>query len=209
MSDQHLHSLQLEQLLTRKISLEKQVELFHHWRQCSACATKIQQHFQPHFHIQPNASISIKTVTLNLPVTIRLTVAKNLIYSISLSRASHLQTMPSEYPKAEQFSAYFAQQPLTNFSLNKLRFQKPPSPFTQKVYSLTYAIPFGHYLNYGTIAKLISTVGASRAVGQVLTKNPFPIIIPCHRVLGKNKKLTGFAAGLDIKKILLQNEAIL
>lgn len=80
------------------------------------------------------------------------------------------------------------------------------TPFQLSVYREISKIPFGETASYGEIAERIGKKGASRAVGSALNKNPIWIFIPCHRVIGKNKALTGFAGGLEMKKMLLEHE---
>ena len=67
-------------------------------------------------------------------------------------------------------------------------------------------IPYGATRSYGDIAKTIGNPKACRAVGMANNKNPLPLFIPCHRVVDAGGKLTGYAGGLDIKKILLDIE---
>ena len=67
-------------------------------------------------------------------------------------------------------------------------------------------IPFGERMSYGELAKKSGSPKGARAVGLACNKNKIPIIIPCHRVVGKNGNLTGFAGGLDIKAQLLKLE---
>ncbi len=81
------------------------------------------------------------------------------------------------------------------------------SPFRRVVWEATRAIPYGETRSYGEVARRIGKPGASRAVGQALAKNPLPIVVPCHRVIGKDGDLTGFEGGLELKKSLLQIEA--
>jgi len=78
--------------------------------------------------------------------------------------------------------------------------------FQQKVWQALIEIPFGETRSYGEIAKSIHQPKASRAVGMANHKNPLPIFIPCHRVIGANGKLVGYAGGIEIKKILLNVE---
>jgi methylated-DNA-[protein]-cysteine S-methyltransferase len=78
--------------------------------------------------------------------------------------------------------------------------------FQQNVWQELQKIPFGQTASYGEIAKRIGNSKASRAVGMANGKNPIPIIVPCHRVIGKDGSLTGFGGGLDIKKQLLKLE---
>jgi len=77
--------------------------------------------------------------------------------------------------------------------------------FQRKVLYETFLIPFGEVKTYKEIGELIGTK-AYRAVGNALNKNPIAIAIPCHRVIGTNKKLTGFRVGIDVKKQMLVNE---
>lgn len=80
------------------------------------------------------------------------------------------------------------------------------TPFQQKVWSDLCKIPYGETISYGELAKRIGNPNASRAVGLANGSNPIPIIIPCHRVIGSNGKLTGYGGGLPIKEKLLALE---
>ncbi|MCX7770160.1 MAG: methylated-DNA--[protein]-cysteine S-methyltransferase [Proteobacteria bacterium] len=80
------------------------------------------------------------------------------------------------------------------------------SNFEIKVLNACRQIPYGCVVTYKELAKNIGNERAFRAVGNTLGKNPIPIIIPCHRVIGSDGKLHGFTGGLDIKKTLLTLE---
>jgi methylated-DNA-[protein]-cysteine S-methyltransferase len=80
------------------------------------------------------------------------------------------------------------------------------TPFQQKVWEELCKIPYGETTSYGELAKRIGNPNASRAVGLANGSNPIPIIIPCHRVIGSNGKLTGYGGGLPIKEKLLALE---
>ena len=79
--------------------------------------------------------------------------------------------------------------------------------FQKKVWNALKEIPFGETRSYGEIAKIIGNEKASRAVGMANNKNPIAIIVPCHRVIGANGKLVGYAGGLDLKEKLLKLES--
>ncbi len=79
--------------------------------------------------------------------------------------------------------------------------------FQKAVWGEISKIPFGETRTYGEIAKAIGKPKSARAVGAACGKNPIPIIIPCHRVVGANGKIGGFAFGTDLKKKLLCNES--
>ncbi|RUM88405.1 MAG: methylated-DNA--[protein]-cysteine S-methyltransferase [Thermodesulfatator sp.] len=78
--------------------------------------------------------------------------------------------------------------------------------FQQAVWAETCRIPCGSLATYGEIAEKIGC-SSPRAVGQALGKNPLPLIIPCHRVIGAGGKLTGFSSGIEIKRMLLDFES--
>ena len=78
--------------------------------------------------------------------------------------------------------------------------------FQQSVWDQLLKIPYGETTSYGTIAYQIENSKAVRAVGSANGRNPIPIIIPCHRVIGSNGSLTGFGGGLPTKSFLLDLE---
>jgi len=81
------------------------------------------------------------------------------------------------------------------------------SPFQQRVWAALRAIPYGKTASYGEIAgRLGLPAGASRAVGVANGRNPIPVVVPCHRVIGSNGTLTGYAGGVERKQLLLQLE---
>lgn len=80
--------------------------------------------------------------------------------------------------------------------------------FQQRVWTASRTIPYGETRTYGELAAAIDSPNASRAVGMANHRNPIPIIIPCHRVIGANGTLTGYAGGLEVKRKLLALEGI-
>ena len=80
------------------------------------------------------------------------------------------------------------------------------TPFQMKVWDALLRIPYGETRTYGEIAASIGNPKAARAVGQAANCNPIWIAIPCHRVVGTNRNLTGYAGGLDMKQALLDLE---
>ena len=78
--------------------------------------------------------------------------------------------------------------------------------FQRSVWSALLTIPFGETRSYGDIAKQIGNPKAVRAVGLANGQNPVPVIVPCHRVIGANGKLTGFGGGIETKQWLLAHE---
>lgn len=80
--------------------------------------------------------------------------------------------------------------------------------FHQRVWRALCEIPFGKTASYKEIAERIGNPKAMRAVGQANHRNPIPIIIPCHRVIGANGHLTGYGGGMDMKEKLLSHEGV-
>lgn len=80
--------------------------------------------------------------------------------------------------------------------------------FNERVWALTARIPRGRVTTYGAIARALGQPCAARAVGQALHRNPYAPQVPCHRVVGADGRLTGFAGGLDHKRRLLAEEGI-
>ncbi|MFZ0565452.1 MAG: methylated-DNA--[protein]-cysteine S-methyltransferase [Chlamydiales bacterium] len=79
------------------------------------------------------------------------------------------------------------------------------TPFTEKVLKVLQTIPFGKTLTYGEVARQLGQPKAARAVGGACRSNPFPLFLPCHRVVGSSS-IGGFSGGIDLKKILLNFE---
>jgi methylated-DNA-[protein]-cysteine S-methyltransferase len=77
------------------------------------------------------------------------------------------------------------------------------SEFQKRVWAELARIPFGETISYGELARRIGNPSASRAVGRANATNPIAVIVPCHRVIGTNGKLTGYAGGIELKDKLL------
>jgi methylated-DNA-[protein]-cysteine S-methyltransferase len=110
---------------------------------------------------------------------------------------------PAPFKEAiRQLHSYFAGE-LEDFEL-------PLAPegtvFQLKVWKRLCDIPYGETISYGELARRLNKPNASRAVGLANGSNPIPIVIPCHRVIGSNGKLTGYGGGLPIKEKLLALE---
>ena len=105
----------------------------------------------------------------------------------------------------QQLAAYFAGD-LTQFTL-PLALQG--TLFQQQVWGALQTIPYGTTLSYGELATQIGQPKASRAVGMANGRNPISIVVPCHRVIGANGRLTGYGGGLERKQWLLNHERLI
>ncbi len=124
-------------------------------------------------------------------------------------QAAHAPSLPAT-ARANHFVAQALVQ-LSTYFAGKLRdFDLTLAPqgtaFQQTVWTQLRAIPYGATASYSAIATAIGKPTAARAVGMANGKNPLPIVVPCHRIIGSNGALTGFAGGLDTKRWLLCHE---
>ena len=113
-----------------------------------------------------------------------------------------LPATPLLRPAAAELPAYFAGQ-LRQFTVP---LAPKGTPFLLKVWAALREIPYGETRSYKEIAAMVGNEKACRAVGMANNRNPLPIFIPCHRVVGANGKLVGYAGGLDVKTFLLELE---
>jgi methylated-DNA-[protein]-cysteine S-methyltransferase len=104
----------------------------------------------------------------------------------------------------EQLEAYFAG------SLREFDLPLAPAgtPFQLRVWEALRRIPFGETISYSVLARRIGAPDAVRAVGAANGRNPLPIIVPCHRVIGADGSLTGFGGGIERKRWLLDHEGL-
>lgn len=103
---------------------------------------------------------------------------------------------------AAQFEQYLAGE-RTSFDIATAAFG---DDFQQRVWAILNEIPFGETMTYGEIAERLGSKALARKVGQAVGFNPLSIVVPCHRVVGKDGKLTGYAGGLARKQLLLDLE---
>ena len=149
---------------------------------------------------------NIFKTTVETPIGyLELTTDHNYLLSVTFTD-NYLQ--PSGYQPnilmetAKQIGEYFRGIRKV-FNLN---LQPAGTDFQIKVWEQVMKVPFGETVSYLEIAKQTGSKNNTRAVGMANGKNPIPIIIPCHRIIGLNGKLTGYAGGLDRKKWLLNHE---
>lgn len=124
-------------------------------------------------------------------------------------QASSIQQVES---RKNDITALCKQQLTEYFAGNRQIFTIPldpqGTPFQQSVWNCLAKIPFGTVKSYGEIAKLINKPKASQAVGGANGRNPITLIVPCHRVIGGDGSLTGYAGGIERKLWLLHHEGV-
>jgi methylated-DNA-[protein]-cysteine S-methyltransferase len=122
-----------------------------------------------------------------------------------LDVADHYPDDTAIAPVREQVEAYFAGD-RRDFDL----LLKPDgTEFQRAVWDGLLTIPFGQTVSYGELAERVGRSGAFRAVGAANGANPIALIIPCHRVIGRDRSLTGFGGGIPIKAALLTHEGVI
>lgn len=102
----------------------------------------------------------------------------------------------------EQLRAYFA----GSLRIFNVPLRMHGTPFQLTVWKALQEIPYGETISYGELARRVGNPKGSRAVGLANGSNPIAIVVPCHRVIGSNGKLTGYGGGLDNKEVLLALE---
>ncbi|WP_078409204.1 methylated-DNA--[protein]-cysteine S-methyltransferase [Priestia abyssalis] len=148
------------------------------------------------------------------------------VYLISTEKGlSHILVSKSEFAQfqlrhyvqegdAESWAAKAEQELLDYFAGNRTNFEVPldimtGTPFQRQVWAVLSTIPYGEVWSYADVARAINNPKAVRAVGQANRANPIPVIVPCHRVIGKSGKLTGYAGKqIGLKEELLQLEGM-
>ena len=135
--------------------------------------------------------------------------------SIHTSRKSASESIAQQFPQSIESPDCFGDLPqrLKRYAqgertiLNDKLELSSATPFRRAVWEAARSIPYGETRSYEWIAQRIGRPEAARAVGQALSQNPFLIVVPCHRIIGKDGRLTGFSCGIDIKKRLIKLEA--
>lgn len=147
------------------------------------------------------------TVTVPSPIgPLTLTAAADALISLAFGGGRPFGGAPTPLLKqsVRELEAYFAGERRT--------FTIPLAPagtaFQKKVWSALLEIPYGRTATYGEIAAKIGKPGGAVAVGQANSRNPIPILIPCHRVIGANGKMVGYTGGMHIKEALLGIEGV-
>ena len=129
---------------------------------------------------------------------------ENLV-QIAFADSRH-QTCPTIAELGERIQSFLAGEAV-DFGLDVIALEKC-SEFQKRVLLAVHRIPRGWVSTYGRIARSSEVPGGARAVGGALSRNPFPIVIPCHRVIRSDGELGGFGGGLRMKRTLLELEGI-
>jgi methylated-DNA-[protein]-cysteine S-methyltransferase len=139
-----------------------------------------------------------------------LTKKQKILQTISFPKKNKQQTIDSSWiENKDKFSMEIKE--ISDYFAGKLKkFSKITLPkgtdFQQQIWQALLDMPYGSTMSYQEIAEAAGSPKGARAAGNALNINPIPIIIPCHRVIGKNGSLTGFGGGIPTKQYLLELE---
>ena len=126
-------------------------------------------------------------------------------------RADTASPVPAEWHRLAEPAFGAGEQLAAWFAGERVEFDLPldarGTPFQRRVWQALTEIPYGGTSTYGEIARRLGRPRAARAVGGANHRNPLPVVVPCHRVIGAGGSLTGYAGGLRIKRFLLDLEA--
>ncbi len=121
---------------------------------------------------------------------------------------SRLPENPGLFEKfgiVDRLERYFAGEPV---EFEDVPLDVRGTPFQRSVWTALQRIPYGETRTYGQLAEAMAKPSAVRAVGTAIGRNPLPIVLPCHRVVGSNGALTGFRGGLEMKRAILALEGV-
>ena len=154
----------------------------------------------------PSLSISVETAVGTFQLVSNGNSITELLLPNQRSRKPTRLGIPPEVLQraSQQLRAYFGGE-LREFDLPLAASRG--TVFQREVWDELLQIPFGQTISYGQLAEQIQRPKAVRAVGAANGQNPLPIIVPCHRVIGSNGTLTGYAGGIELKRWLLEHEA--
>ncbi|MCX6593382.1 MAG: methylated-DNA--[protein]-cysteine S-methyltransferase [Acidobacteria bacterium] len=153
------------------------------------------------------------TLTMGVPFPIALTATARGLTCIRIVLTNEPASPDSPVPgnrEAERILETTAEQLVAYFAGRRRNFDLPlapgGTPFQERCWDQLQRIPYGATISYAELARRVGNPKACRAVGAANGRNPIPIVIPCHRVIGSSGKLHGFAYGLDIKRQLIDLE---
>jgi methylated-DNA-[protein]-cysteine S-methyltransferase len=148
---------------------------------------------------------------MNTPIG-PLMIAENLSGVSAIIFNADAFSIPESWIQVESLSSEVMKQLQQYFNGERYQFDLPLAPegtsFQLEVWHALEKIPYGETISYLDLAKRIGRPAAVRAVGAANGANPLPIVIPCHRVIGHNGKLTGYGGGLEKKQYLLSMESL-
>lgn len=217
-NSKHLNQNEIAAILPGALSTERERLLFQHWKNCPECRRRLGEAILETGTFvsgQTAENVRLYTIASNptfhvactdkavVAAAFSMTALRNILrHTVFVEAASCENPFPTEL--ASRIKNYFTfGTPLGRIPVHLIT---KTSTFMTQVLFWTRLIPHGVTVSYGDIARWLTRPGAARAVGQALHRNPFPVIIPCHRVLGRTGNLVGYSAGIPQKRHCLMIE---
>jgi len=211
--DDHIPLSRCDSIAGLKIKNSSADSLFHHWQSCPKCQHNIflKRKNNPVFRDPDNIGrVHNKSLNIN-HFHFDIAYTRPGIRSIKFSCETGLNSdkiTEEDSPVIKSFyssiQSYFNGDGLLFNCIDPALIS---TDFQKKVLFWTSLIPCGRTVHYGKIAEWLN-LNCAQAIGQALKKNPLPLIIPCHRVIGKDGSLTGFGSGIELKEKLLKIERV-
>ncbi|MFB9273969.1 methylated-DNA--[protein]-cysteine S-methyltransferase [Cohnella cellulosilytica] len=132
-------------------------------------------------------------------------VAEQAGFTEDYSRLPENPELFAKFGIIDRLERYFAGEPV---EFDDVPLDVRGTPFQRSVWAALQRIPYGKTWTYGQMAEAMDKPSAVRAVGTAIGRNPLPVVLPCHRVVGSNGALTGFRGGLEMKKAILALEGV-
>lgn len=153
-----------------------------------------------------------KIATVESPLgTLTLTASDGFLTGMSMHGQRHVPPLPQGACADHAWFEVVIEQIDAYFAGDLVRFDVPirlgGTAFQRRVWSQLRTIPYGQTISYGELARRVGSPGAARAVGLANGRNPVAVIVPCHRVIGSDGRLTGYGGGLERKRWLIDHEA--
>jgi len=214
----HLSKTIISSIIDHRLSIKQKVAHFQHWRHCSSCRQLLLlQMTAAGFKTAHSKPESTYLLSGRAGISYHVLAADRDVMAISFDRdeIDRLSDKLNLQPRVEPLPPFVVQliDGIDTYLKTGQPFQIPQintffidSAFKLRVLFWTFLVPFGTVVSYGDIAAWCERPKAYRAVGGALHHNPLPLVIPCHRIIGKNGHLTGFGGGLPLKKQLLSIE---
>ncbi len=153
----------------------------------------------------------IEFTTCDTPLgPLHLAMEGTALVQVHIQSERHPSPPPAEWVRNDRKLKLAAKEVAAYFSGQLKRFQielaPPGTEFQRKTWAALSLVPYGDTVTYAALAQTAGSPGASRAVGLAMRTNPLALILPCHRVVGSNGQLTGYAHGIEMKRNLLEFE---
>jgi len=217
-ANKHFNTAIAHSIVNHQLGRDQESLYFQHWKNCGFCRKLLsEQKHTAGFTMTSQKPLATFLLSSRSTIPYHMLYSEDAVLAISFSCDDINQKIRTTgvNPQSENppgFSLRLISE-IDTYLKHGTEFNIPPinvffikSNFMLQALFWTWLIPFGTVVSYGDIANWCDKPKAARAIGGALHNNPVPFLVPCHRVIGKNGRLTGFSAGIEIKHHLLAIE---